>query len=208
MCSCFVLFLNTYLFVILCLHVCARMYVRMCTRCVQGLVEAKDECRGPWNWSSGWLSHLMPSARAVSALPHWDISSAWAWLFWTYGCCRDTLAGLLIVLCHIHTLMCPGHMHTLKCTCRIHTLKYPRHMHTLKCSLPYPHTLVTPHPHHMHTLKCPCHIHTLKCPPPYPHTEVPPPQPYPHTGTWNTGYEPTQDLNAEVVSNTFRVRKQ
>lgn len=41
---------------------------------------------------------------------------------------------------------------------------------------------------------------------PYPHTEEP--HHNHNTGTRNTGYEPTQDLNAEVVSNTFRVRKQ
>lgn len=95
----------------------------------------------------------MSSARAVSALPHRDISSAWAWLFWAFGCCRDSLAGLLILLC----------------------LKFP---------LPYPHTEVPP---------------TVST-----HWSAPP---YPHTGTRNMGYEPTQDLNAEVVSNTFRVRK-
>lgn len=120
MCSCFALFLNTYLFVILCLHVRARMYVCMCTRCMQGLMEAKEECRGPWNWSSGWLSHLMSSARAVSALPRWDTSSAWAWLFWALGCCWDSMAGLLILLC----LKLP--------------LPYP---HT-EVPLPYPHTEV------------------------------------------------------------------
>lgn len=96
-----------------CMYVCAPDACRV----------AKEECRGPWNWSSGWLSHLMSSARAVSALPHWDISSAWAWLFWAFGCCRDSLAGLLILLC----LKLP--------------LPYP---HT-EVPLPYPHTEVPRH---------------------------------------------------------------
>lgn len=60
----------------------------------------------------------MSSARAVSALPHRDISSAWAWLFWAFGCCRDSLAGLLTLLCLMFPLPyphteAPHHIHTL-----------------------------------------------------------------------------------------------